>query len=61
MMKNLDIKYLVGGIACVLLGFGMMQGTVQRVITFADPINEIFFTALTFMMAIGMFACVKNK
>jgi hypothetical protein len=39
----------------------MMQGAVQRVITFADPINEIFFTALVFMMAIGMFACVKNK
>jgi len=61
MMKKLDIKYLAGGFACALLGFGMMQGTVQRVVTFADPINEIFCTALLFMMAIGMFACVKNK
>jgi hypothetical protein len=61
MMKNLDIKYLVGGTACSLLGFGMMKGTVQHMIHFADPINEIFFTALVFMMAIGMFACVKNK
>ncbi len=30
-MKNLDIKYLVGGIACSLLGFGMMKGTAQIV------------------------------
>ena len=59
-MKKIDMKYLVGGVACALLTFGMMQGKVQQVIEFADPINEIFFTGLSMMMTIGLFACIKK-
>jgi hypothetical protein len=59
-MKKLDMKYLVGGIGCSLLAFGMMQGKVQQVVSFADPINEIFFTVLALMSAVGMFACIKK-
>ena len=54
------MKYLVGGIGCSLLAFGMMQGKVQQVVSFADPINEIFFTVLALMGAVGMFACIKK-
>ena len=60
MLKQIDIKMVLGALVCVALGIGMITGAIQNVIAFADPLNEMFTTALLFMMAIGCFACIKK-
>lgn len=60
MIKQIDFKMLLGAITCIALGIGMIVGAIQNVVAFADPLNEMFATALLFMMAIGCFACIKK-
>lgn len=60
MLKQIDIKMVLGALVCIALGIGMIMGAIQNVIAFADPLNEMFTTALLFMMAIGCFACIKK-
>jgi len=44
------------------MGIGMLTvtGHVQQVIHFADPLNEMFFAALAFIMGIGCLAATKK-
>ena len=56
-MKRFDIKLVAATV--VLLGgaVGMITGDVQKYIGFEDPLNEIVFTVMLIMGAIG---CAMN-
>jgi hypothetical protein len=60
MLKQIDIKFLLGGIAAMGIGMLTVTGHVQQVIHFADPLNEMFFAALAFIMGIGCLAATKK-
>ena len=60
MIKQIDFKMVLGALACIALGVGMIMGAIQNVIAFVDPLNELFTTVLLFMMAIGCTACIKK-
>ena len=60
MIKQIDFKMLLGALVCVALGIGMIMGVIQNVVAFADPLNEMFATALLFIMTIGFVACIKK-
>ena len=47
-MKRINLLALVIALACVVGIFGMVNGKIQTVIGFADPLNEIVFTVLLF-------------
>ena len=59
-MKRINIKALVIALACVMGVFGMMNGKIQTVIGFADPLNEIVFTVLLAMGALGAVMNIKK-
>ena len=60
MFKKFDIKFLLGGLIALAIGVLTVTGDVQRVIHFADPINEMFFAALAFIMGLGCMAASKK-
>jgi hypothetical protein len=60
MLKRIDFKALVGFIASASIGMFTITGHVQKVIHFADPINEMFFASLSFVMAMGCLAAIKK-
>ena len=60
MLKQIDIKFLLGGIAAMGTGMLTVTGHVQQVIHFADPLNEMFFAALAFILGIGCLAATKK-
>ena len=60
MLKQIDIKMLLGAIACVALGIGLISGAIQNYIYFADPMNEMFMCAFAFMGTIGFAANIKR-
>jgi len=60
MMKQIDFRFLLGGIAAMAIGVLTVTGHVQQVIHFADPLNEMFFAALAFIMGIGCLAATKK-
>jgi len=59
-MKRIDLKALIGMIALGIGAIGMITGDTQNVIAFADPINEIVFTLMLFMGAIGCAVNIKQ-
>jgi len=60
MLKQIDIKMLIGAIACIALGIGLISGAIQNYIHFADPMNEMFMCAFAFMGTIGFAANIKR-
>lgn len=60
MLKQIDIKMLLGAIACIALGIGLINGAIQNVIYFADPMNEMFTCAFAFIGTIGFAANIKR-
>ena len=61
MMKRIDIKMVLATLLCVVVGVGMITGNVQQHIVFADALNEIVFTAMAFMLAVGMAMNIKRS
>ena len=59
-MKRIDLKMLLGALGSVAIGVGMMTGDVQQYINFADPLNEMVFTAMCFMGMVGFAMCIKK-
>ena len=59
-MKRIDLKMLLGALGSIAIGVGMITGDVQQYIGFADPLNEIIFTAMCFMGGVGMLMNVKK-
>lgn len=45
-----NIKPFLIAIVSILILAGMVTGTIQTVIPFADPLNEIFFCILVSML-----------
>jgi hypothetical protein len=54
-MKNNSILYFLGGIGSFLIAFGTAQGTVQKYISFPDPLNEMGFCFFALLLSIGCF------
>jgi len=44
MIRKIDFKFAIAGLALIATTVLMATGDVQKVITFRDVINEIFFT-----------------
>ena len=59
-MKQIDIKMVLGALACAGIGIGLINGAIQDVIYFADPMNEMVSCALMFMGTIGFAANIKR-
>jgi hypothetical protein len=59
-MKQIDIKMVLGALACAGIGIGLISGAIQDVIYFADPMNEMLSCALMFMGTIGFAANIKR-
>ena len=59
-MKRINLLALVIALTCVMGVFGMVNGTIQTVIGFVDPLNEIVFTVLLAMGAIGAVMNIKK-
>ena len=59
-MKQIDIKMVLGALACAGIGFGLISGAIQDVIYFADPMNEMLSCALMFMGTIGFASNIKR-
>ena len=59
-MKRINLLALVIALTCVVGIFGMVNGKIQTVIGFADPLNEIVFTVLLFMGTIGAVMNIKK-
>jgi len=60
MLKSIDLKMVLATLACLGVVVGMMMGTIQTVIGFADPLNEMVFTLMALMMAIGCAMGIKK-
>ena len=62
-MKNLTIDYKFLAIATVSfsIAFGLMRGTIQNYIHFADPLNEMGVCALALGMGIIAAFCIFSK
>ena len=59
-MKRINLLALVIALTCVVGIFGMVNGKIQTVVGFDDPLNEIVFTVLLFMGAIGAVMNIKK-
>jgi len=59
MTKKIDFRFLIGGLVLLCVGIGTITGHTQKVIMFADPLNELFFASLTLMMS--LFCLVASK
>jgi hypothetical protein len=58
-MRNLI--YVLCSLALIGVGVGMMRGDVQEVIHFADPLNELVFTMLVFLLSVAVLSNLKLK
>ena len=59
-MKNIDIKALVVFLVCVLGVIGMVNGNIQNVIKFQDPLNEMLMVLLMSMGALGALMNIRK-
>jgi len=62
-MKNLTIDYKFLAIAAVSfsIAFGLMRGTIQNYIHFADPLNEMGVCVLALGMGTIAAFCIFSK
>jgi len=60
MIKKIDIKFLIGGVAAMVIGMLTVSGHVQQVIHFADPLNEMFFASMAFIGGLFSVAACKK-
>ena len=60
MLKSIDLKMVLATLACLGVVGGMVMGKIQTVIGFADPLNEMVFTLMAFMMSIGCAMAIKK-
>ena len=59
-MRN-KILNLLGAVGSFGLAVGLMNGSVQQVVNFADPINEMAVCVLSLMMGVGFIVSLFNK
>lgn len=58
-MSNKSYKFY--GIISILIGFLMMRGTLQKIITFDSVSSELGFTFLAFLLGAGCLICGFSK
>ena len=58
-MRN--IIYILGAIGMFIIGVGTMTGNVQSHIKFEDPLNEMVFALMCFLMTFATLMNVNLK
>jgi len=56
-----NFKSILVGILGIVIGIGTMTGHVQEVIKFDDPLNEMFFCFMSFLIGVGGFMSIEFK
>jgi hypothetical protein len=56
-----NFKSILVGILGIVIGIGTMTGHVQEVIKFADPLNEMFFCVMSFLIGVMGFMSINFK
>lgn len=59
-MRN-KVLNVLGAVGSFGLAVGLMNGSVQQVVSFADPINEMAVCVLSLMMGVGFIVSFFNK
>jgi len=60
MLKKIDFKMLLVAVAALSVGVLTMLGTVQQVIKFADPLNEMLFAFMAMMVGFMCLIGIKK-
>jgi hypothetical protein len=50
----INVPKAIGAIGTGIVTYTTMTGDLQKVITFADPLNEMAFAAMGLMLTIGL-------
>ena len=61
MLKKLDFRFLSISIVSMLVGFFTITGTIQSIIQFSDPLNEMAFCVLAFTMGLISLTLINNN
>ena len=60
MMNKVDLKAVLVLLVCVLGVIGMVNGNIQNVIKFQDPLNEMVMVLLMSMGALGALMNIRK-
>jgi len=60
MMNKVDLKAVLVLLVCVLGVIGMVNGNIQNVINFQDPLNEMLMVVLMSMGALGALMNIRK-
>jgi len=60
MMNKVDLKAVLVLLVCVLGVIGMVNGNIQNVIKFQDPLNEMVMVVLMSMGALGALMNIRK-
>ena len=60
MMNKVDLKAVLVLLVCVLGVIGMVNGNIQNVIMFQDPLNEMLMVVLMSMGALGALINIRK-
>jgi len=60
MMNKVDLKAVLVLLVCVLGVIGMVNGNIQNVIKFQDPLNEMLMVVLMSMGALGALMNIRK-
>jgi len=60
MLKKVDFRFLSISMISLLVGFLTMTGTIQSIIPFADPLNEMAFCILALTIGLISLTCIKK-
>ena len=62
MKINSNLKYIALAVVSFAVTYGLMTGTVQKFVSFEDPLNEMFSAGLMAMLGIGsVFAAFEKS
>ena len=59
-MLKIDFKFLSLAVASITVSVLTMQGTIQKFIYFADPLNEMAFCFMTMFAGLVMLCGIKK-
>ena len=60
MMNKVDLKAVLVLLVCVLGVIGMVNGNIQNMINFQDPLNEMLMVVLMSMGALGALMNIRK-
>lgn len=59
--KRFDLRFIAAGITAFLLAINTITGTIQDVIPFNDPVNEMFFAFSNILFGVLCFMICKKE